>query len=219
VEKISLETSDGVRIAGLYQAGQSEKGALLLHMMPATKESWAEFARALNEHGYHTLAIDLRGHGESDGGPDGYREFDDARQGSSVHDVEAGVRYLAERGVSPGRLLLIGASIGANLALEYLAAHPDVPQAVALSAGLNYHGVSAEHAIAMLHGGQRIFLVSAEDDRVAGNAEMNRKLVELVPESVEKKLLIYARAGHGTDMFGKEEPDLSTEIFAWILTA
>jgi len=216
MERVNLETTDGVRIVGVYQAGASPKGVLLLHMMPATKESWGAFVHALNERGYHTLAIDLRGHGESDGGPDGYQEFDDARHRSSIHDVEAGAQFLAERGVAADRFVLIGASIGANLAIEYLAAHPEVRQAVALSAGLNYHGVSAEHAIQMLRAGQRVFLVSAEDDRVAGNAEMNRRLAELVLEGVEKKLLIYTSAGHGTDMFGKEAPDLATEIVAWL---
>ena len=216
MEQVAIETTDGVKIAGVYQAGTAPKGALLLHMMPAAKESWDAFASALHERGYHTLAIDLRGHGESVGGPDGYRKFDDARHQSSIHDVEAGVQFLAEHGVAPGDLVLIGASIGANLAIEYLAAHPEVREVVALSAGLNYHGVSAEHAIQTLQAGQRIFLVSAEDDLVHGNAEMNRVLAELVPEGVEKKILIYTRAGHGTDMFGKEEPDLDGEILAWL---
>ncbi|MDP3735059.1 MAG: alpha/beta fold hydrolase [bacterium] len=216
MEHVTLKTTDGVVIAGFYQAGTSRRGALLLHMMPATKESWDTFAAALHERGYHTLAVDLRGHGESDGGPDGYQKFDDARHRSSTYDVEAGVLFLVDHGIAPEGLVVIGASIGANLAIEYLAAHSEVRQAVALSAGLNYHGVSAEHAIEMLRAPQRVFLVSAEDDRVLGNAEMNRRLAELVPEAIEKKLLIYTRAGHGTDMFGKEEPDLAAEILAWL---
>ena len=34
-------------------------------MMPATKESWNEFSQKLREKGWHVLAIDFRGHGES----------------------------------------------------------------------------------------------------------------------------------------------------------
>ena len=75
--RVVLTTSGAVTIVGNYYKGSADRGALLVHMMPATKESWGAFARVLEKQGYHVLAIDMRGHGESDGGPVGYKNFSD----------------------------------------------------------------------------------------------------------------------------------------------
>jgi len=239
MEQVVITTADGVRIVGDYYASQSERGVLLLHMMPATRASWREFALRLQERGYQVLAIDLRGHGESDGGPDGYQDFTDAQHQASIHDVEAGVSFLQSKGVSKENLVLIGASIGANLALWYMSDHTDIRQAVLLSAGLNYRSVETLPIVSKLKTGQRVFFATSTDDRpspnvqlgtfrVVGNAEMNKKLHDAVSAGVEKKLLIYQHAGHGTDLlkvpnrtesregFEKEEPDLATEIINWL---
>ena len=45
---------------------------------------------------------------------------------------------------------------------------------------------------------------------------MNQLLFERTSEAVDKKTLIYKEAGHGTDMFDKEEPDLEEEIVSWL---
>lgn len=246
--RVTLTTSDTVTIVGNYYKGSADRGALLVHMMPATKESWDVFARVLENRGYHVLAIDMRGHGESAGGPEGYKSFSDEEHQRKIHDVEAGAAFLLAQGSdantwSIGRycerfcealrnkistrctapvgshsekLIVIGASIGANLCLQYLAEHPLVTCGVLLSAGLSYRGVNAEKQVQELHSGQRVFFVTSEDDHVAHNAEMNKSLYALVPDGVEKKLLTYRHAGHGTDMFGKEEPDLQKEILVWL---
>ncbi|NOY35680.1 MAG: alpha/beta fold hydrolase, partial [bacterium] len=86
IEQIKLKTDDGVEIAGDYYPA-SPTGApavVLTHMMPSTKESWREFAAGLNKAGFQCLAIDLRGHGESEGGPDGFREFSDEQHMAGI---------------------------------------------------------------------------------------------------------------------------------------
>lgn len=216
MEPIALTTSDGKKLAALYGKGETGQGVLLLHMMPATKESWENFSQALLARGYHVLALDFRGHGESEGGPEGYKNFSDTEHQAKMHDVEAGAAFLEKQGISEENLIVVGASIGANLALRYLAEHPRACAVVLLSGGLTYKGVNAEEDVQRLHPGQRVFFVTSEDDRVSGNADMNRSLHVLVPEGIRKKLLVYGHAGHGTDMFNKEEPDLQKEIVEWI---
>ncbi len=216
MDRITLITSDAVRVVGNYYKGSADRGALLVHMMPATKESWDVFARVLEKRGYHVLAIDMRGHGESDGGPAGYKDFSDEEHQRKIQDVAAGAAFLSSQGVAQENLIVIGASIGANLCLQYLAEHPFVTRGVFLSAGLSYRGVNAEEYVGNLHPGQRVLLATSEDDRVQGNAEMNQTLYALVPVGVPKKLLVYHHAGHGTDMFGKEEPNLEKEILTWL---
>jgi len=74
-----------------------------------------------------------------------------------------------------------------------------------------------------LSGGQKILIVTSEDDKLSpreaetgvvmdGDAQISRYLMKLVPDDVDKKLVVYQYAGHGTNMFGAEEPDLESEI-------
>lgn len=214
MERVNLKTSDNIDIVGDYYAGRGYKGALLLHMMPAGRESWRDFAPKLAKAGCHVLAIDLRGHGESAGGEDGYLDFSDEEHQQSIMDVEAGVSFLQGKGVALEQLVLIGASIGANLSLWHASEKPDIKEMVLLSPGLDYHGIKTEAMMEELEPGQRILFVTSEDDH--DNAGQVRTLVGLAPESVSAKLIVYQKAGHGTNMFGKERPDMASEIINWI---
>lgn len=79
--EIVLHSRDGVPIAGIhYDVPLPSSGIVLLHMMPAVKESYAAFARELRDAGIGVVAIDLRGHGQSQGGPEGYKAFTDQQQ-------------------------------------------------------------------------------------------------------------------------------------------
>ncbi len=211
---ITLTTEDNVRISADYYPASGSQGALLLHMMPATKESWRGFAAKLQRLGVKVLAIDLRGHGQSEGGPDGFRSFSDVQHQESIADVAAGARYLAEQGVAEKNLSVIGASIGANLALWYGAMHPAVSRIVLLSPGLNYRGIETLPLAGKLQASQRVFIAASRDDD--GNADMARQIFEALPENTANRLVIYRAAGHGTSMFGKEKPDLEEEILDWL---
>lgn len=218
MEPAVFKTLDGVLISADYYPGRSTKGAILLHMMPATKSSWRDFAPLLVKEGYHVLAIDLRGHGESDGGSDGYKEFTDEEHEESIRDVEAAVDFMKQRGVDVARLTLIGASIGANLAVAFMALHHEVTSGVLLSAGTKYRGVDALHALRDIVETQRLFFVSAKDDigSYGSNYDMNVELMTVLKQDVSRKLLVYEKAGHGTNMFGKEKPDLAEVIVNWM---
>ena len=167
---MELTTKDNKRIAADYYPAEDPRGwVVYLHMMPATKESWRSLASYLAKNGYEGIAIDLRGHGASDGGPDGYEEFSDAEHQASIKDLEAALTYLEGVGASPKRVALIGASIGANLALKWLAEHGEYTCATLLSAGLNYRGIRAEPLARELRRGQRVLLVAGrDDDRASG---------------------------------------------------
>ncbi|MBI5732742.1 alpha/beta fold hydrolase [Candidatus Jorgensenbacteria bacterium] len=213
-----LKTNDGIDIAADYYPGTTDKAALLLHMMSTTRESWRDFALLLTDQGYHVLAIDLRGHGESTGGPERYKTFTDEEHQKYIADVHIGIQFLESRGIKQDAIVMFGASIGANLALWYLSEHSEVRQAVLLSPGLNYRGIVAKSFVRRLTEGQRVFFIASEDDeKWYGNcAKMSHELFNLVPEGVEAKFLAYKNSGHGTHMFGKEKPDLAQEIMRWI---
>ncbi|MBI5420901.1 MAG: alpha/beta fold hydrolase [Parcubacteria group bacterium] len=219
MEKITIQTSDGVGIIGDYYvpSAGSPRGILLVHMMPVTRESWKLLAKRLQSSGYHVLAIDLRGHGGSPGGPEGYKTYTDEQHQKSILDIEAGVEFLKTKGVAEDHLSLIGASIGANLVLQHAAQH-GIKNIVLLSPGFDYHGIKSGPLVQKLKNGQRVFFITSQDDDRSGgnNAEMNQLLFERTSDAVDKKILVYKEAGHGTDMFDKEDPDLEEEIITWL---
>lgn len=66
-EPVRLKASDGITVAGTYWPGRrpDAPAVLLLHGVGASRNQTAPMAEALAAQGYATLAIDLRGHGES----------------------------------------------------------------------------------------------------------------------------------------------------------
>lgn len=210
-----LKTSDGVNIAYDWYPAEKPAGYLVLaHMMPATKASWKEFAEVAQKQGFASIAIDLRGHGESDSGPEGYNAFADEEHQQSIKDIEAAVQFLKNEGASPEKIALIGASIGANLSIWYLSEHPEIRSAVALSAGESYRGIHILPMLAKLKSSQRLLMFASEDDvRTGGsNASVNRRLAEAVPEGTKSGLVIFSAGGHGTSLL----PQASSKILEFL---
>ena len=115
-------------------------------------------------------------------------------------------------GATEENTIVGGASIGANLAIGFLVAHPGTKLALALSPGLNYRGVTTDGRIKKLHPGQKVVLVASDDDD-RDSAESCRELHRLNPEQtvlIEKKGL-----GHGTTMFEKDSK-LMDELLKFI---
>ncbi len=213
-QSVRLMTHDGVSLAGIYTAPWQTRGwVVLVHMMPATKESFAPLVDALAVDGFASLAIDLRGHGQSQGGPMGYEKFTDADHQRSALDIDAAVAYLCARGAEERNIVLVGASIGANLSLQYMAQHPALPAAVLLSPGIDYRGVAAKESVVAIGRGRGLFIVSSQDDGY--NAQEVMELWGLIPDGVIKQKELYAHAGHGTAMLEKE-PSLIPEIIQFI---
>jgi pimeloyl-ACP methyl ester carboxylesterase len=94
---------------------------LFLHGGGQTRHAWGRSAAAVARDGWHAVALDLRGHGESDWAPDG-----DYRLGAFRADLER----VLEAWTSPA--VLVGASLG-GLAILLAAESPRfAPRAVVL---------------------------------------------------------------------------------------
>ena len=211
-----LKTSDGIKIAyDFVEASNLKSYLVLVHMMPAMKESWKDFAALAQKQGYSSMAIDLRGHGESDGGPNGYQSFSDEEHQRSILDLQAAVDFLREKGAAVDKISLIGASIGANLALQHISGHPDFKMAILLSPGLNYRGIETETLVKNLVAGQKVLFVTGRDD--GNNTEMTQRLYDITPKEVEKEIIIYEKGGHGTSLFSATAgPNLSEVILGFL---
>jgi len=221
-ERVDFVTSDQVTIVGdWYQSDDSNgKAVILLHMMNRNRQSWVKFAQFLSQSGYSVLAIDLRGHGESvtqevvgESVSLDYRTFTDTEHQSSIKDVLAALNFVAEeKSITRENIMLVGASIGANLALQALQSDPQITAAVLLSPGLDYRGLNAVALMPQLEPEQRLFMLASETD--VYSADSIQKLSSITSAQVTTLIFINPQTGHGTDMFRTEE-GLGNMILKW----
>jgi len=87
---------------------------LFLHGAALTAHTWDLVALSLSD-SYRCIALDLRGHGDSEWSP----EMDYSLE-ANVRDVEGFVEYLG-----PGKLVVIGLSLGGMTGLLYAGSHAD----------------------------------------------------------------------------------------------
>lgn len=90
---------------------------LMLHGGGQNRFSWKNTGQILADHGFHVVALDARGHGDSDRAPDGEYTVD-----SLTRDVLAVLRQIGRP------VVLIGASMGGLTGIRV--AHQAGPQAV-----------------------------------------------------------------------------------------
>lgn len=221
----SFETSDGVAILADYYAPPGKEpatGVVLVHMYSRSRSDWADFAADLQKAGHAVLALDLRGHGKSTrrkGESLDWRTFGGPEWLAVTADIRAAIDHLLrKKEVDAKRVFVIGASVGANLTLRCAADEAKGKETVRgialLSPGENYCGVESMDALER-YGSRRIFLAAGEDDPEA--CADTRRLAERAQDP-GKVVKIYPSAGHGTQMFGRDEPkgDLATSLKAWL---
>jgi pimeloyl-ACP methyl ester carboxylesterase len=178
-------------------------GVLMLHMYGRTRADWDALARRLQALGIASLAIDLRGHGET-GGVENWL--------LAPQDVEVALTWLgAKQDVDADRLGVIGASIGANLALLLGSTNPRIDALALLSPGFDYFRVNIEGAM-LLYNPRSALLAASEEDGYS--AETVRGLADQATGPVE--LLVYNNAGHGNEMLAAE-PGLSDAIVDFLV--
>ncbi len=225
-EDAELKTEDNVKIAATYTKpeGPGKHAAfLLVHVLGGKKEDWGDFPAAAAKAGYAVLAIDMRGHGKSENPLAKDRQKRDIAKWEKdewmmvLKDIKAAKAFLAAKAeVDAKKIVVMGASIGGNLALHYAVEDTEVKAVAALSPGENYKGVSAPDAMDKY---DRPFFAAASEDDAYSAASMKR-LMGRAKHRI-KNAITYQAAGHGTKMFGAEDKpgNLTTEIFDWAKAA
>jgi pimeloyl-ACP methyl ester carboxylesterase len=152
------ETSDGVKIVADYYAPKVEKGkkapvAILIHMGPLTRKSWDKLVGPLHDVGFAVLAYDVRGRGESIL-PESLnlKALYGARSPliftESWRDAEGGKTWLASRAeCDTSRVVVIGASEGANIAIDFARRDPAVKVVVGMSPYVERFGIKTKEHI------------------------------------------------------------------------
>ncbi len=204
---MNFKTKDGWEIAALYHSSlKSKPMVILVHGVAAGKGEWQKLCAALWKMGYGTLAIDLRGHGESvmkGKTKSTFQDFD--RTGEwprAEEDIHAAIRFLEGRGVAPSRIGLVGGSIGANL-VSQAAAKEKIRWVILLSPGENYRGVG----IADLSGRKAVVAASP------GDAYAHQTSVSLAMQP-NGPVFLEAKQGHGAQLI--DDPEFLAKLLDWI---
>ena len=106
MERRQFVGHDGVRLSADVGGDPSRPAVILLHGVGQTRHSWRRAAHALVAEGHHVVALDLRGHGDSDWSATG-----DYAIGAFTQDLVAVLRQV------PPRPALVGASLGGMIAM------------------------------------------------------------------------------------------------------
>jgi pimeloyl-ACP methyl ester carboxylesterase len=122
---VALRTADGVRLSGWYIPARNGAAVVVLPGSGSTRTAVLPQAAVLARHGYGTLLLDGRGHGLS-----GAHAMDFGWWGD--RDIAAAVWFLTRQpGVQPGKIAVLGESMGGEQALAAMGAEPRIRAVVA----------------------------------------------------------------------------------------
>ena len=195
--RVTIRAQDGTVLNGAYYepSQRPAPGIVLLHMHRRSHADWEGAAEQLADSGFAVLALD-------------FRPADELATLSV--DVKAAKTFLRERPeVSPGRLGIAGASIGANLALIDAAEDAAVVSLALLSPGLDYRGLRTEAAMKK-YGGRPVLLVGSTKDPYTRRSI--RHLSTIGPGTREVRLT--DSIAHGTTLLARD-PELIGALVEW----
>jgi esterase/lipase len=206
--RIELTASDGMKIIGSLQQAKTNKAIIFLHQLNSSKEEFDFFAEKMNSKGFTVLSIDLRGHGES--------HFKNSEnfywQNFAVqdflrmkNDVVAAYNYLKNE-LNLTEIYLVGASIGANTALNF-SAENEVKALVLLSPSLDYKGITTSNSAQLIS--IPVFIACSKED---SSFDSCKELIELI--SSEKEFKELRGSKHGVKLL--EDEYLEADLIEWI---
>jgi len=229
---VTIATADGWTIAGWVRRGEMPGAVVLVHQLSSNHTEWATLLGRLHasrepRERPTTLAIDLRGHGESTHGPQGTTNWQSFGSSTTlwagvVTDVGAAVRYL--RNDVPGAanvpVVIIGSSIGSSAALRYAAGDPGVIGVVMLSPGTSYRGLDTLEPIARLAAsGRGALLIAGSGD--APSAQAVSALTSRVGGANLVRAVVYDGTGaHGVSLGAPgAHPEMWDNVETWARSA
>ncbi len=216
---LRLAGADGLSLHGLEWSREGVP-LVLVHGFGNDAHVWDDFAPTVAPY-YGTLAVDLRGHGDSDRDPQARYDYD-----AHVADLETVTDALGA-----SRLVLVGHSLGGRVSMLYAARHPErMAGLVVVDAGpeLDPRGTTRIRLDVQRQGeGDGTFASVAEHERILARAypaatpqalaRMARHGVRQRPDGrFERKLdpaYHRARAGHDEVALEAREREMTARLW------
>lgn len=124
-EEIVLKTPENLTLHGWYIPPQNGAVIILLHPLASNRMATLPAAKMLAKHGYGSLLLDLRAHGESDGDFFPYG-------GPEAEDLQSAISYLLARPeVDNERIGAMGWSLGAQVSILAAAQFSEIKAVIA----------------------------------------------------------------------------------------
>ncbi len=203
---VTFTSTDGVMLAGeVFEASsRPAPGVVFVHMLSRSKSDWGGLGDRVQDAGLTALTFDLRGHGRSSGSSQDL--------GAMVQDVRAAVQWLAARqGVRPDAIGVVGASLGASLALLAAVDLPSVRALALLSPSLDYRGLRTDVGLVKRLGGRSLWMAASTQDPLA-----LRTVKDFAAEpSGPREQRLAEGAAHGTQLLNLD-PDLGRALVDWL---
>lgn len=211
VRPVKFATDDQIEIHGTYAPPETKESTkapivILLHMYNKDRADFGPLLPALHEADFAVLAIDMRGHGQSVGPaemnlPKRVADRDPKLFREMYRDVQAAHLWLAgQPEVDRGRFVLVGASVGGSVAMNYASRDRSVDAVVWLTPGTKYLGIDSMRD-ARKYGRRPLLMLASEPERSAAEtlaAMVPGAAVQLFPGQAGDEMAL-----HGTRMFGQ----------------
>lgn len=140
--------SEGMQLNGKFQRGvniKETKGTIILiHGIRGTRCFYDSLAKILNKKGYNTLALDLRGHGESEGTVCTFGA-------KEKYDIVNAIDQLIEQYNISNKIGIWGQSLGGSVALQALAIDSRLQFGIIESTFSNYETIVHEYIKRLLN--------------------------------------------------------------------
>lgn len=176
---VSLSTQDGWALAAVYRpASSQDKTVVLLHDLNKKKEDFSSFKTDLARAGFGYLALDLRGYGQSTGEGEAKtfsREGVDNQFNKMTRDVDAAMKFLQKKGITPTETVLLGTGLGANVASKSASFWPDISALALISPTTNNRDVLSIPAM-RLYKGDVLIAAGAADKKMFLEASVLRNV-------------------------------------------
>jgi len=221
-EQVTLMASDGEEIRADFYMGSTKGTAagsalVLLHMNRSDRSAWMPLRDELYAAGIATLAIDMRGHGESVGDKSSLSNRLMVGELSLYEemplDVEAAVAWLETLGYDATRVGLMGASVGCSVALRQGANDERLAGVACLTPGRNYLGLDSLADVARWDN-RSLLMVSSGEEAGGGALPVTEALLERDPWADVMRIELPQSSIHGTRMFGVV-PGIEDQLTRW----
>jgi dienelactone hydrolase len=223
-EPVELKTADGWTLKAAWsRAQEGKKTIVLLHGTGQRKEDWRRFAAPLARAGYGYLAVDLRGHGQSNVTPSGetitWKKLRVVPKGPNdfaemARDVEAAAGWLAGQGVPEDTIGFVGAEVGGSLAIKHAAVRAKVPLVVILSPRLAWQDIPIINAV-RAYKNRPVLMVHSEADKQSSKETPLIFQFAKMASGPRNATLIIVPQERGTRLF-RAQRDLAGRVIAWL---
>ncbi|MEA3306732.1 MAG: alpha/beta hydrolase, partial [Elusimicrobiota bacterium] len=189
----------------------------------AQKKSLSDFNNIfpyLRRNNYGYLALDLRGHGESiynlKETTETYKSFSlsgaDNQFNKMARDIEGAIKFLESEEIPKERLIVMGAILGANLAIKTAAIHQEVRGVVTLSAVLNVNDVLSVNPL-KAYGERPLLCITGTDNKRQYKEFQLLTNIAKITAGEENVTTVIAKRGFGSKLLSYTA---IKKILAWV---